>query len=79
MDVGIGSVKATLEQAGWSEPITSSIHVVRRVEWFTVDGDANLSGCDNGFYRPLHTISAVLDHDNRVIPGSLERTPAWID
>ena len=82
MDVGIGSVKATLEQAGWSEPIASYpsmlLGALNGSPWMVAQIYQTVA--DNGFYRPLHTISAVLDHENRVIPtDSLERTPAWID
>ncbi|MBL6735274.1 MAG: penicillin-binding protein 1B [Shewanellaceae bacterium] len=81
LQVGLGSVRATLEQAGWSEPISEYpsmlLGSVSGSPWMVAQIYHTIA--NNGYYQPLHTIEAVLDVNNQPIPVSNWQTgQAWL-
>lgn len=81
LQLGLGSVRATLEQAGWSESIAEYpsmlLGSVSGSPWMVAQIYHTIA--NNGNYQPLHTIEAVLDATNQAIPVSNWQTgKAWL-
>ncbi|WP_095497297.1 penicillin-binding protein 1B [Paraferrimonas haliotis] len=81
MEVGLNSVAATLHQSGWRQDVS----IYPSMLLGAIDGSPMMAAqifhtlADGGRYRPLTSITAVLDNDNQLIEADHRRATQAID